>query len=113
MIGVQNIANYDRRGDIESATKDTDGGIATQENWTALYSDVHAREIRAKGTEGYEAGQMTATLRRAWAIRKFDRAVTTEMRFVIDGETFYLLDVHSNPRNRTELIIEGESRDND
>ena len=112
MIGTQDIGRYDRRGDLERATVDNTDGMSTT-TWSTQYSDVAAREIRAKGSEKYEEGQLTNTTIRAWAIRKHDRTITTKDRWLIDGEYFYLTDVHPNPKNRSELIIEGMSRNND
>ncbi|MCR9252288.1 MAG: phage head closure protein [bacterium] len=112
MIGTANIGEFDKRGTIQSATKVTTKGqpIST---WSDLYTDVHVKEMRARGNESYEAGQLTHKSVKAWMTRKLNRSITTKMRFVISGETYYLNDVHDHPSMRGYLIFEGEARDND
>ena len=97
----------DRRIAIQEATTSTDGDNQTVETWTE-WASSWAQFIPQAGTEELE-GESVVPVQTARFVIRWRSGVTTAMRVIHDGETYYIRSVMEIGR-RVGLDITAEVR---
>ena len=114
MIIPQTTGSFDQKCTFQSAangTANTDG--ETSLVWSNTYVDVVFEEMLHSGREKYESDQQVWERSKKIKIRKLDRTITAEMRFVLDNVNYYVTNVERFLKNRLYLVVTGEAKDND
>lgn len=110
MLSPKYIGHFDVLLTISSPTNDDTGGERTT-TYSTAYSNVNAKEVKARGSETTEELQPINIEKRAWAIRKLDRTISPEYRVTVDGDNYFVTSVYNYGADRAHLVIEAEKRD--
>jgi SPP1 family predicted phage head-tail adaptor len=114
MIIPQITGNFDQKCTFQSATNGTANSDGeTSLIWADTYVNVQFEEMLHSGGEKYESDQQVWSRSKRIKIRRLDRTITAQMRFVLDGVNYYVTNVERFLKNRLYIIVTGEAKDND
>lgn len=82
--------------------------------WTNLYTGVKSRELPPlRGSESLEDNQMVSEQKRSWLIMKSGRAITPNMKYVVDSVNHHIVGVRNYKGSRNMLVLDTIEKDNE
>lgn len=112
MLKSHNIGHFDQRLTFETNTRTNQDG-SWADSWSATYSDVPAKELRARVSDGFDGEEQVDKHKREWLVRLFDHTYLPGMRVTDDSSTYYyVIGVRTYKGDRRTRVVEAEYRGN-